>query len=226
MLAFHLPLQGGERAGATARQSGGPVRAQRLHPHRSCRQDHPRHAAGRDGPGRLYRDRNDPRRRARCRFRAGRRWSTRRRTTSSTAIRFSASRSPAIPIPSARSGNHCAMPARRRARCWCRPRHSNGRSIPQAAPASNGRVSHAASGRTLGYGDLADAAEQCSDAARSAAQGPKRFRADRQAAQAPRHARQGQRQGHLRHRRDASRHEVRDNRRKSGIRRQGRSCRR
>ena len=57
----------------------------------------------------------------------------RRRTTSSTAIRFSAFRSPAIPIRSARSGSRCAMPAPARAPCWCRPRRSNGRSIRQAA---------------------------------------------------------------------------------------------
>ena len=63
--------EGRERAGAAARQSGRPVRAQRLHPHRSCRQDHAGHAAGGDGPGRLYRHPHDPRRRARCRFRRG-----------------------------------------------------------------------------------------------------------------------------------------------------------
>ena len=43
-----------------------------------------------------------------------------------------------------------------------------------------------------------------------AAQGPEGFHADRQAAETPRYAGQGQRQGRLRHRRDASRHEVRD----------------
>ncbi len=63
--------EGRERAGAAARQSGRPVRAQRLHPYRSCRQDHAGDAAGGDGPGRLYRHRHDPRRRARCRFRRG-----------------------------------------------------------------------------------------------------------------------------------------------------------
>ena len=63
--------QGRERAGAAARQSGRPVRAQCLHPHRSCRQDHAGHAAGGNGPGRLYRHPHDPRRRTRCRFRRG-----------------------------------------------------------------------------------------------------------------------------------------------------------
>ena len=55
------------------------------------------------------------------------------------------------------------------------------------------------------------------------AQGPEGFRPDRQAAEAARHAGQGQRQGRLRHRRDAARHEVRDPRGLSGVRRQGRA---
>ena len=71
VLAFRLPLKAANEPGAAARQSGRPVRAQCLHPHRSCRQDHAGHAASGDGPGRLYRHPHDPRRRARCRFRRG-----------------------------------------------------------------------------------------------------------------------------------------------------------
>ena len=55
--------------------------------------------------------------------------------------------------------------------------------------------------------------ERTSGAARSAAQGSEGLHADRQAAQAARHAQQDRRQGHLRHRRDAAGHEVRDARR-------------
>ena len=52
--------------------------------------------------------------------------------------------------------------------------------------------------------------EQRRGSEESAAQGPEGLHADRQAAQAARYARQDQRQGHLRHRRDAARNEVRD----------------
>ena len=62
------------------------------------------------------------------------RWSTRRRATSSTAIRFLAFRPPAIQIPSALSGSRCALPARRRGQCWCAQQPSSGRSIRRAAP--------------------------------------------------------------------------------------------
>ncbi len=82
----------------------------------------------------------------------------RRPTTSSTAIPPSAFRSPAIPIPFARSGNRCAWPVPLREPCWCRPRPANGRSIRRACSASNGKVTHSASGRVAAYGDLVDAA--------------------------------------------------------------------
>ena len=62
----------GQRAGAAARCDRRQVRAQRLHPHRRDRQGHAGDAAGRDGPGRLYGDSDDPRRRTRRRYRAGR----------------------------------------------------------------------------------------------------------------------------------------------------------
>ena len=94
----------------------GQVRAQRLHPHRRDRQDDAGHAAGRDGAGRLHRDRDDPGRGARCRLVAGH---ARARAAERQALRqsrCSASRSPAIPIRSARSGRRCARPAPARAR--------------------------------------------------------------------------------------------------------------
>ena len=65
----------------------------------------------------------------------------------------------------------------------------------------------AASWPTARWSDAAAALTPPKDVA---AQGPEGFHADRQAAEAPRHAGQGQRQGRLRHRRDAARHEVRD----------------
>ena len=61
-----------QRAGTASRPSRRPVRAERLHPHRQVRQDHAGHAAGRDGTGRLHRDRHDPRRGTGRRLRAGR----------------------------------------------------------------------------------------------------------------------------------------------------------
>ena len=62
----------GQRAGAAARRDRRQVRAQRLHPHRRDRQGHAGDAAGRDGPGRLHGDSDDPRGRTRRRYRAGR----------------------------------------------------------------------------------------------------------------------------------------------------------
>jgi hypothetical protein len=153
LLAFHLPVRAVNEPEQPPDSTEGPVCAQRLHPHRPFRQDHAGHAAGGDGAGRLYRVGDDSGRRARCRFHARWRWSMRRPATSSTAIRSSAFRPPAIPIRSAPSGNRCAPPARRRARCWCRPRRSNGRSIRQAAPRPTARSRTPRAGASLGYGD-------------------------------------------------------------------------
>ena len=179
----------GERTGAGARQSGGPVCAQRLHPHRSRRQDHARHAAGRDGAGRLYRGRDDSRRRTRRRLSRRWCWNMRRPTTSSTPI-------PIFGIQATGNSNSIRAfwkplrrPARRRGRCWCRRRRNNGRSMPASCSAANGRSFTLPSGRTLGYGDLADAAGAIPVPQGSAAQGPERLHADRQAAQALRYAR-------------------------------------
>ena len=89
-----------------------------------------------------------------------------------------------------------------------RGRAMAGRARELHAP--KGEVVHAASGRKLAYGALAAAASEP-----DAAQGRRRSRtprisSNRQAAEAAGYAGQGQRQGRLRHRRDAAGHEVRD----------------
>src|SRR6202051_2180835 len=81
----------------------------------------------------------------------------RRPTTSSMAIPPSAFRSPAIPIPFARSGNRCAWPAPRRGRCWWRPLPVNGRSVRRAARRRTA-TADIGSGGVAPYGDLVDAA--------------------------------------------------------------------
>ena len=157
VLAFHLPLRAAERAGAAAdctEASSRPMPSSAS----TARQDDAGHAAGGDGPGRLHRAADDPGRGARRRLRARSRSSTRRRTTSSTPIRCSAFRPPAIPIRSALSGRRCARPAPPRGRCWCRPRPQQWQVDPASCTAPNGEVMHAASGRKLAYGDLVDAA--------------------------------------------------------------------
>ena len=185
LLAFHLPL----RAAVNEPVQPPDVTAGKFAPNAFIRidadgQDHADDAAGRDGPGHLHRDRDDPRRGTRRRLFEGERSSTRRRTTSSTATRSSACRSPAIPTRSGRGGSRCATPAPARAPCWCRPRPRNGRSSRQAARPRRAKSSHAASGRKLGYGALAAAAGKP-----DAAQGRRRSRtprisSDRQVAEA------------------------------------------
>ena len=81
---------------------------------------------------------------------------------------------------------------------------------PASCTTANGQVIHAASGRKLSYGALAEAASSQTPPKDVAAQGPEGLHADRQAAETPRYAGQDQRQGRVRHRRDAARHEVRD----------------
>ena len=97
---------------------------------------------------------------------------------------------------------------------------------PASCSAAAGKVTHAASGRIAAYGELVDAASALPCRRDPRAQGPEGIHTDRQAAQALRHAQQDRRQGRLRHRCDAARHEVRDIGAKPGVRRQGRACRR
>ena len=73
---------------------------------------------------------------------------------------------------------------------------------PASCTASKGEVVHAASGRKLGYGELAIGRAEPDAAEGRRGQGPQGLRPDRPAAEAARHAGQGQRQGALRHRRD------------------------
>ena len=138
----------------------------------------------------------------------------------------SAFRPPAIPIRSAPSGSHCASPARRRGRCWCRPPPNNGRSIRQAVrpPTARSLTPPAAARWLTAIWWTQRAYFRCRKT--PPLKDSERFRADRQAAQAPRHAGQDRRQRRLRHRRHASRDEVRDAGGMPGVRRQGRACRR
>ena len=222
---FPSPRPRGERAGGDGVRARGPVRAQCLHPHRQGRQDHAGHAAGRDGPGRLHLVAHDPRRGARRGLRPG-------------------------------GADACAGQRQTlRQSCFWHPGHRQFqlRSRVLAAAAQGGRrgARHAGAGgsatvagragklhdgeragdprdqrpqaflwRPGGSGEQSDAAEG------RPAQGPEGLHADRQAAETPRYAGQDQRQGRVRHRRDAARHEVRDPGAMSRVRRQGRPCRR
>ena len=97
-----------------------------------------------------------------------------------------------------------------RARCSSRPPRSAGKSTRRRARPATGevvaRARAAASSATAS--SIADASQHRS-AEGSAAQGRRRLQADRQTAEAPRHARQDQRQGDVRHRRDAAEAQVR-----------------
>ena len=97
---------------------------------------------------------------------------------------------------------------------------------PASCTTANSEVMHKESGRKLSYGALALAASSEVPPKDVPLKEPEGFRADRQAAEAARHPGQGQRQGRLRHRRDAARHEVRDADGLPGVRRQGRQGRR
>ena len=92
--------------------------------------------------------------------------------------------------------------------------------------AANGRVTHAASNRTLGFGELAGAAGKLPGTSETDTEGSEGLRPDRQAAEAPGHTEQERRQDRLRHRRHVAGHEIRDTHAIPGARRQGHSCRR
>jgi len=153
-----LPSAGsrGERTGTGSRHDGRKIRAKCLHPRRSRGQDHAGHAAGRDGAGRLY------------------------GVAMILAEELDADYAKVVlehappndklygnPIfgiqvtgnsnSIARSGNRCAKPGPRRGDAGA------GRSASMAG--RSGKLlgvewcgHHAASGRTLAYGNLADAA--------------------------------------------------------------------
>ena len=192
--------EGRERAGAAARQSGRPVRAQCFHPHRSCRQDHAGDAAGGDGPGRLYRHRHDPRRRARCRFRRGdaRACAAQRQALWQSDLRHSGHRQFQF--------HSLVLETVARGRRRGTSHAGTGRRRPMAGRSGEllgvERQGHARRERArAGLRRSGRCRERRSGAAESAAQGSKRFHADRQAAQAARYAEQDRRQGRLWHRR-------------------------
>ena len=128
--------------------------------------------------------------------------------------------------PFARSGCRCARRAPSARAMLVQAAAQQWQVEPASCTTSNGQVIHAASGRKLSYGALAEAASSRDAAEGRPAQGPEGLHADRQAAETPRYAGQDQRQGRVRHRRDAARHEVRDPGAVSGVRRQGRPGRR
>ena len=86
--------------------------------------------------------------------------STRRPTTSSMAIRLLAFRSPAIPIQFERSGSPCPLRAAGAAArlMLIRAAAQQWQVDPASCSASSGVISHASSGRSVGYGDLIDVA--------------------------------------------------------------------
>ncbi len=158
LLAFHLPVRAANEPAQPPDDTHGKFAPNAFIRIDARRQDHAGHAAGRDGAGRLYLDRDDSGRRARRRFCEGQRSSTRRRTTSSTAIRMFGIQA---------TGNSNSV------RAFWKPLRTAGASaramLVQAAaqqwqvdPAScttaNSEVMHTASGRKLAYGALADAA--------------------------------------------------------------------
>ena len=125
----------------------------------------------------------------------------------------------------ARATTSCASPARRRARCSCRPRRRSGASSRSTAHAKNGMVIGPA-GKKATYGQLAEAASKLPPPKDVKLKDPKEFTLRRQAGQAPRHAGQDQRHARVRHRREAAGHAVRVARAVPGDRRQGRELRR
>ena len=175
LLAFHLPL----RAAVNEPVQPPTTTDGKFAPNAFIRidhdrQDHAGHAAGRDGTGHLHRDRDDPGRRARRRLGEGRRSSTRRPTTSSTAI-------PIFGIQA--TGNSNSI------RAFWKPLRKAGASAramlvqaaaqqwqvePASCTTSKGEVMHDASGRKLAYGALATGRERP-----DAAEGRRRSRTPR-----------------------------------------------
>ena len=163
-----------------------------------------------DGAGHLDRAADARRRGARMRLDQGERRDSPRPTRTSAATASGARCRPAAAARSAPRRNTCARPAPPRARCWSPLRRSSGTSRrPNAAsPTASSRMR--ASGRTLRFGAVADAAAKLDAAERRQAQGSEGLDADRQAAQKRLDiAGQGARQAGVRHRRRAARHALR-----------------
>ena len=97
---------------------------------------------------------------------------------------------------------------------------------PASCTAANSVVTHAASGRSLGYGDLVDAAADLPVPQDPPLKDPKDFTLIGKPLKRLDTPKQDQWRGDLRHRRHASRDEIRNARRLSGFGRQGREGRR
>ena len=196
LLAFHLPVRAANEPEQRPDTSAG-----QFAPNAFIRIDH----AGKItlimpqvemGQGVYTAIADDPRRRTRCRFQPRVRSSRRRRTTSSTAIRSSGSRSPAIPIPSAPSGSRLRKAgAAARAMLIAGRGGDSGRSIRRAVQRRQ-RQGHPRGERArAGLWRARRRGAATVRPRRSAAQGPEGFHAHRQAAEAARHARQSRRHG-------------------------------
>ena len=182
VLAFHLPVRAAQRAGAAAGQHRRPICAQCLHPHRSFRQDDAGHAAGRDGARRLYRDRDDPGRRARRRFCAGRAGAcaAQRQALRQSDLWHSGHRQFQFDPRVLEAAARCRRGGARDAGAG--RGGSNGRSIRQAAPPPTARSRTRQAGACWPMAIWRTQRAAAGAAKDSAAQGPERFRADRQAA--------------------------------------------
>ena len=111
--------------------------------------------------------------------------------------------------------------AQSRGPCWSRRRRSAGMSIrPPATPGAARSFTRATAQRAT-YGELAADAALMPVPENVALKRAAGFQADRHPGEAPRHAGEGQRNGHLRHRRPAAGREDRDARPVAGLRRPG-----
>ena len=162
--------------------------------------------------------------RRRCRCSSPKSWTwTGRWSRSSRAISTakygtqSAGGSTAVP------GNYdaaCGRSARPRARCWSPPRRRN-RNVPEAElTTASGRVTHAGSKRSVGYGELAAKARAMTppDLATREAQGSEGLQDHRPARPGRRPRRDRHRQADVRHRHDRARHALRRVREVPGVR--------
>ena len=104
LLAFHLPVRAANEPVPMADAPEGPFAPNAFIRIDDRRQDHARHAAGRDGPGHLYGGGHDPRRGARRGLRPGGAAACAARREALRQSRSWAFRPPAAPPPFALSG--------------------------------------------------------------------------------------------------------------------------
>ena len=152
-------------------------------------------------------------------------WAASRSSRPTSISRSTARRSPAAAPPRRPTGIRCARSAPR-CRQMLIAAAAQQWSVPaaRAAPRRPGRVMHASSNRSLGYGELAaDGRDACRCRLLStrAAEGPEGLQDHRQADQGRRHGRHRHRQADLQHRLHAARHALRGVREGAGLRRQG-----